>query len=123
MITCANHQRSIVVAIAILVAVLPGLQREARPQCRAPVQVSGQKSCWTLTENAVPQRVDVGSGESCPTGQDGDKQAGVPFPCPRFTDNRDGTVTDNLTGLVWLKNANPFGHDVSWSEAIRLAGE
>ena len=30
-------------------------------------------------------------------------------PSPRFTDNNDGTVTDNLTGLVWLKNANLFG--------------
>jgi hypothetical protein len=28
---------------------------------------------------------------------------------PRYTDNRDGTVTDNKTGLVWLKNANCVG--------------
>lgn len=27
----------------------------------------------------------------------------------RFTDNKDGTVTDNLTKLVWLKNTNCFG--------------
>ena len=27
----------------------------------------------------------------------------------RFTDNSDGTVTDNRTGLIWLKNANCFG--------------
>ena len=27
-----------------------------------------------------------------------------PIPDPRFTDNIDGTVTDNLTGLIWLKN-------------------
>ncbi len=40
------------------------------------------------------------------TGQDGDIRAGVTWPNPRFTDNFDGTVTDNLTGLVWLKNAN-----------------
>lgn len=25
---------------------------------------------------------------------------------PRFKDHADGTVTDNLTGLIWLKNAN-----------------
>jgi hypothetical protein len=31
---------------------------------------------------------------------------GVAWPNPRFTDNSDGTVTDNLTGLIWLKNAN-----------------
>ena len=40
------------------------------------------------------------------TGQDGDKQMGLSWPSPRFTDNRNGTVTDNLTGLIWLKNAN-----------------
>ena len=26
----------------------------------------------------------------------------------RFTDNLDGTVTDNLTGLVWIKDLNLF---------------
>ena len=40
------------------------------------------------------------------TGQDGDKQAGAAWPSPRFTDNKDGTVSDNLTGLIWLKDAN-----------------
>ena len=40
------------------------------------------------------------------TGQDGEKLMGVVWPKPRFTDNGNGTVTDNLTGLIWLKNAN-----------------
>jgi len=40
------------------------------------------------------------------TGQDGEIQAGVHWPTPRFNDNPDGTVTDNLTGLMWLKDAN-----------------
>jgi hypothetical protein len=40
------------------------------------------------------------------TGQDGETQAGVAWPSPRFSDNGDGTVSDNLTGLVWLKDAN-----------------
>ena len=31
---------------------------------------------------------------------------GVKWPVPRFTDNDDGTITDNLTRLVWLKNAS-----------------
>ena len=39
------------------------------------------------------------------TGQDGEYQMGETA-SPRFTDNADGTVTDNLTGLVWLRNAN-----------------
>jgi len=39
-------------------------------------------------------------------GDDGDIQAGVGWPTPRFTDNGDGTVMDNLTGLVWLQDVN-----------------
>jgi hypothetical protein len=37
---------------------------------------------------------------------DGALQIGVTWPGPRFVDNTDGTVTDNLTGLMWLKDAN-----------------
>ena len=40
------------------------------------------------------------------TGHDGEKLKGTAWPNPRFTDNTNGTVTDNLTGLIWLKNAN-----------------
>lgn len=35
----------------------------------------------------------------------------------RFSDNQDGTVTDNLTGLVWLKNAGCFG-TANWADAL-----
>jgi|GEM_PF-859052 len=40
-----------------------------------------------------------------------------PNPDPRFTDNKNGTVTDNLTKLVWLKNINCFGM-LNWQRAI-----
>ncbi|NIN00864.1 MAG: DUF1566 domain-containing protein [candidate division Zixibacteria bacterium] len=43
------------------------------------------------------------------TGDDGDLRKGVPWPHPRFTDNDDDTVTDNLTGLIWTQNANLYG--------------
>ncbi|MGA9347827.1 MAG: hypothetical protein WBW48_03355 [Anaerolineae bacterium] len=36
------------------------------------------------------------------TGEDGELLKGVTWPSPRFTDNGNGTVTDNLTGLIWL---------------------
>jgi hypothetical protein len=54
------------------------------------------------------------------TGDDGDLQKGVAFSLPRFTDNGDGTVTDNLTGLIWLKDANcaTFNAPDSWGEAV-----
>lgn len=40
---------------------------------------------------------------------DGDLEEGVTWPNPRFTDNGDGTVTDNLTSLVWTKDASCEG--------------
>ena len=43
-----------------------------------------------------------------------------PIPDPRFMDNKDGTVTDNLTGLIWLKNTNCFKM-MDWESAILAA--
>ena len=51
-------------------------------------------------------------------GDDGDLQKGVAWPDPRFTDNGDGTVTDNMTGLVWTKNANIFEVAQTWDTAV-----
>jgi hypothetical protein len=45
------------------------------------------------------------------TGQDGDVLAGAAWPNPRFKDNNDGTITDNLTGLMWLKDGNCLGQN------------
>ncbi|MCP4198967.1 MAG: DUF1566 domain-containing protein, partial [Proteobacteria bacterium] len=52
------------------------------------------------------------------TGSDGDLQRGVSWPTPRFTDNSNGTVTDNLTGLIWLKNANCAAATRDWTTAL-----
>ena len=52
------------------------------------------------------------------TGQDGEVRAGVAWPNPHFHDNGNGTITDNLTGLMWTKNANLSGSTVSWYQAI-----
>lgn len=43
------------------------------------------------------------------TGQDGDYQKGSAWPDPRFADNGNSTITDNLTGLTWSKDANAPG--------------
>jgi len=54
-------------------------------------------------------------------GDDGNLQKGVTWPVPRFTDNNDGTVTDNLTGLIWLKNANCYGEQpYGYATAVAL---
>jgi hypothetical protein len=59
----------------------------------------------------------TGQTSSYATGDDGDLEKGVSWPVPRFTDNVDGTVTDNLTGLIWTKNANCDGKK-TWSDAL-----
>jgi hypothetical protein len=50
---------------------------------------------------------------------DGGLERGIEKPSlkNRFTDNGDGTVTDNLTGLIWLKYANCFGAR-AWYNAL-----
>ena len=47
----------------------------------------------------------TGQTESYYPGDDGDLEKGICWPNPRFTIN-GGTVTDNLTGLMWLRDAN-----------------
>ena len=83
------------------------------PVCPPPVDSSagvaktGQTECWD----------GDGASISCTgTGQDGEYQAGTSA-SPRFTDNSDGTVTDNLTKLIWLKDADCFGAQ-TWSNAL-----
>jgi hypothetical protein len=67
---------------------------------------------------ALPARVPkTGQTTSYAAGDDGDLEKGVAWPNPRFTDNGNGTVTDNLTGLIWLKNANCFEVKV-WATAL-----
>ena len=56
---------------------------------------------------------------------DGDLQKGIEWPVPRFNDNGDGTIADNLTGLIWLKKANlldDYGN-ATWSEALDFVEE
>jgi len=60
----------------------------------------------------------AGTAMSCSgTGQDGELQIGTAWPTPRFTANADQTLTDNLTGLTWSKNAKPSGVKL-WQDAL-----
>jgi len=79
---------------------------------RALVQTTGQTECWDRWGDLVPC-----SG----TGQDGDIQAGVAIK-PRFLDNLDGTVTDLLTGLIWLQDATCL-EESEWLAAMEGAAK
>ena len=57
-------------------------------------------------------------------GEDGDLQPGMLWPEPRFTDNGDNTVTDNLTGLMWAKGYSslPWNNAMQSCDNSTLAG-
>ena len=59
----------------------------------------------------------TGQTTSYGIGDDGDYEKGLSSLNQRFTDNADGTVRDNLTGLIWLKDANCFGTK-TWTSAL-----
>ena len=61
------------------------------------------------------------------SGDDATYQKGVAPSGSRYTDNGDGTVTDNLTGLMWVKDPGQIGgpwgysgypYQMSWYDAI-----
>ena len=88
----------------------------------APVEKTGQTTCYDENGQLVTDCLG--------TGQDGEYQEGIPWPAPRFSENGDGTVTDNLTGLIWLHNGNCtvfFSGDTtgindrSWNNALIAA--
>ncbi|WP_168432850.1 Lcl C-terminal domain-containing protein [Pontiella sulfatireligans] len=76
---------------------------------------------------AVPAPLPkTGQTYCCLTGDDGDLEKGQDWPEPRFEDNLDGTIADNLTGLEWIKaphdlNGNSAG--MAWEDAIDLCND
>ena len=58
----------------------------------------------------------VGDPIASTAGSDGNLANGITV-TTRFTDKSDGTVTDNLTGLVWLKDAS-CSVKVNWTTAL-----
>jgi hypothetical protein len=99
---------ALVVALALLLPALAG----AYP---AEVARTGQTTCYN----------EAGDNITCTgMGQDGDRLAGVAWPDPRFTVQSDNqTVTDNLTGLMWTKNANLPNGPVTWQDALNYVAD
>jgi hypothetical protein len=75
------------------------------------VAKTGQTACWDV----------VGVPVACPAGADGALKSGVAWPVPRFVDNGDGTLTDKLTDLIWLKQADCFGNQPTQLAALTSA--
>lgn len=92
--------------------------------------------------NIIPKTGDTYDDpcENC-TGEDGETQYGIAWvlePTPfsqtgaftitswtgvRFTDNGDGTITDNLTGLMWMKDlgCTYTEYETAWEYALMFA--
>jgi len=96
-------------------AMLLALQAQVDALGTAQVPRTGQTTCYDAAGAVVTCGTGIG------LAQDGDLQLGVTWPNPRFTDNADGTVTDNLTSLIWLENANCANATMNWAAALAFA--
>ncbi|MFP4308047.1 MAG: DUF1566 domain-containing protein [Desulfococcaceae bacterium] len=68
---------------------------------------TGQRRCFN----------PKGATDCAGIGQDGEVQAGLPWPEPRMATDGE-IVNDRLTGRVWTRNADLTGGPVSWSDAL-----
>ena len=89
------------------------------PCTSSGLPATGQATCYDDKGNVIDR-----ASQEYP-GQDGFYRKGFPM-AGRFTDNRDGTVTDGGTGLVWQKETAPgtytWPQALRYSEGLELAG-
>jgi len=91
----------------ILIVLLPSVAMAVE------VPRTGQRTCFDQYGGVI-DHVD--------SGQDGELQSGAIWPEPRFEDNGDGTVTDNLSGLMWMYDGGCLGA-MSWPAAMQCSHE
>jgi len=83
--------------------------------------VSGAAVTGAYDPGSAPARVaKTGQTTTYTAGDDGHLGVGAGKVTPRFTKNNNGTVTDNLTGLIWLENADCFSLR-NWATALNDA--
>ena len=87
------------------------------PDGPAPVERTGQTYCYNDAGDTIPCWL-CADAVCSHTGQDGDWRKGASWPNPRFTDPGDGTVTDNLTGLMWTKDVYQIPSQMTWQAAL-----
>lgn len=107
MLNIKRLRASTVVPLAFLLTACVGAGSTLSISTTAPpagvaLPKTGQTTCFDASGVAIACRG---------TGQDGELQIGVADPNPRFVIDATGNcVTDNLTGLMWTRNANlPVG--------------
>ncbi len=70
-------------------------------------------------QTGTVQLPETGQTTSYDVGDDGDLERGVAWPSSRFAVSGN-CVTDNLTGLMWARNANLAGY-MNWNAALNYA--
>jgi hypothetical protein len=82
------------------------------------VMATSTNSVWAVkgTSSGVAKLQATGLNVPYASGDDGTLQKGVGLPSPRWIDNGNGTITDIVTGLVWLKLANCI--NLPWAAAV-----
>jgi hypothetical protein len=100
--------RGIHLILVLATSLLPFATAQAAP---ADLPQTGQTACTDATGAAI----------ACAnTGHDGDRQAGVAWPNPRFiVDGAGNCITDGLTGLIWVRN--PDATTRTWQQALDFA--
>jgi hypothetical protein len=74
---------------------------------------------YTVTVYTVVPLFKTMATTSYGTGDDGDLELGTAWPSTRFTANTANTMTDSLTGLVWIKSPDSTGR--TWANALTYA--
>ena len=109
--------RNLHLIFVLVVSLLPFATAQAAP---ADLPETGQTTCYDAAGAVIPSCRELESLTS--TGQDGDFKAGVAWPSRRFTVGtgaRAACVTDNLTGLMWVRS--PSSVNDTWVNALTAA--
>ena len=82
------------------------------------VKVTAQNAVWAVrgVANGTVNLQATGMYVPYVAGDDGTLQTGVHLTYPRWVDNGNGSLTDTVTGLVWLKQADCI--NAQWASAI-----
>ena len=114
-----NSTRRIILMITVVFMFIPVLSLADN---EVDLPATGQATCYDESGNVMSCSVTDSKG------QDAEVTAGFDWSGwdtynNRFTNNFDGTVTDRLTGLMWLQNGNCISSEYPSFDNDNTAGD
>ena len=85
------------------------------------IEEFGKQDCFFATGDIFGEQTDRSHMEeesAFDSVQEEDVEEGSGLPEARFIDHGDGTVTDPERGLMWTKNADPYGDTLLFHQAL-----